>query len=239
MSGSEHPKAFPWRASTLVLTCVVFTFGFAVAAGVLEVSRPAKPIPPGLSGPLPTPYVQCVRAASDLSGGEVLWVYHFAGGLPQCWAEIESEGHRKTLGPWVAVSTPHFGSPIDIPLPESIEGYVALHLPMAREQTYKLSGAVTRVKYPDNPPRQFHAGFQYARYATLPDLLPVVPESLKGSGGPGTRTIDDGGRPRSVPVGEDVQLNFLIANTSAMNDGLRIRLWLRFLTSKEIAALEP
>ena len=89
---SDTCRLFPWRTITITLTCVAAAFGIAIAIGAIEVRRVAKPAPrPEPEGP--QAYVQRDKAAESLLEDQnVLWVYKFAGGLPKCWAEIDSEG---------------------------------------------------------------------------------------------------------------------------------------------------
>jgi hypothetical protein len=183
-----------------------------------------------------------VKAAESLlEDQQVRWVYKFGGGLPKCWAEIDSEGNKQTLGPWISPKHPGFigAHPLDRPLPESVEGYVALFAPAAREQTYRLVCAVTKVEYPTNPKREFHTGgFRNVLQVTLPDLSPARERPKEEGAGVsrGGGFLNDGEEPRTVQPGKDEQLNFLINQETPAGKDRSIRLWLRFFTGEELAA---
>ena len=99
----------PYRAISAVLLAGIAGFAATVAVGWLEVRRPGRipeapaakgeavPGPP--AGTPPGPYVQRLKAAEALAGPNVMSVYRFAGGVPKCWAEIDSEGHKRILEP--------------------------------------------------------------------------------------------------------------------------------------------
>src|SRR5262249_8470898 len=150
MSGTDRSVRLPYRVISTLLFCAWIGFAVAVATGFLEVRRPrsGSPEPVTKAESIPTPYVQRVKIAERLLDEKsgVLWVYKFAGGWPKCWAEIESEGHKQTLGPWVSIK--HLErSGVQRPLPESVEGYVALFEPASTEQTYRLVCGVTKIEY--------------------------------------------------------------------------------------------
>jgi hypothetical protein len=102
---------------------------------------------------LPQAYVERDKAAESLLDDQnALLVYKFAGGLPKSWAEIDSEGHKQTLGPWVSTTHPGFigDDSADLPVLESVEGYVALFGPASDERKYRMVCAITKVEYPQN-----------------------------------------------------------------------------------------
>jgi hypothetical protein len=240
MSGTDHQRSLPYRTISAALTCAVVAFGFAIAAGVLEVRRPVKPAPTSQPKPeaVPKSYVQRVKSAEALADQGVVWVYRFAGGLPKCWAEIDSEGHKRTIGPWVSVKEAHFffgADPLDRPVPESVEGYVALFRPTTKEQTYRLVCAVTMAKYPDNSKRELQlTGFREPFHAKLPDLLPPAERPKEEGPGLSARSYrNDGEEQQAVVIGEEAELNFLSEETPS-GKRRNIRLMFRFLTPEEV-----
>jgi hypothetical protein len=257
---SARPGSVPYRALALVLVCVLVAFGVAVAVGALEVRRPVKSAPPPPPEPeQPKSYIHRVRSAESLLDNQnVLWVYKFAGGLPKCWVEIDSEGHKQTLGPWVSAAhhSPFlFGkNPSDGPILESIEGYVALFVPaFNQEQKYRLVCAVTKIEDPPDPNREIlRLGFREPLEVKLPDLLPprAVPKDakaaapdakagpleVKGTTASGGVTLEDGENPQFIPYGQDATINFLRGLETPSGKERSIELKIRFLTAEEIAA---
>lgn len=151
--------AAPYRAICAVLAAVAIAFGVCVAVGWVEVRRPDRgsAVPVGKRGAVTAPsagtpagpYVHRVKAAEALAWEQKpIAVYRFAGGVPDCWAEIDSEGNRRTLGPWRATESLLFAGadPLDRPIPESVEGYIALFGPTTAEQTYRLMVGVTKIQ---------------------------------------------------------------------------------------------
>jgi hypothetical protein len=99
---------------------------------------------------------------------------------------------------------------------------------------------VTQVEYPPNPKREFRpSGFRDVLQATLPDLAPgrgrpkeEGPETSRGGA-----FLDDGEEPRSVQPGKDELLNFVMRQETPAGRDRTIRLWLRFFTAEELAAV--
>ncbi len=232
---SDTCRLFPYRTITIMLTCVAAAFGIAVGTGALEVRRVSKPAP-SPEREAAKAYVHRDKAAESLLDNQnVLWVYQFAGGLPKCWAEIDSEGHKQTLGPWVSTMHPGFigEDPVDHPILESVEGYVALFGPTSDEQKYRMVCAVTKVEYPPNTNQEWRTtGFRDPMEVRLPNLLPPRPEGIGVSGGFGS---NEGTKPRVIPAGEDAVLTSRGYYTPS-GKSCTVRLKLRFLTAKEIAA---
>jgi len=123
--------------------------------------------------------------------------------------------------------------PLDRPIPESVEGYVALFGPTTAgpEQTYHLVVGVTKVKYPDNPKRQsVTSGFRTNLQVTLPDLLPAPKRPLR------TFTSEDGEERWPVSPGQD----YLLSSNTVQTPGGKERsviFRLRFLTPEELEEL--
>lgn len=245
MNANDRRGWMPYRMIAVALALVVLTFGLAVLTGYLEVRRPSQSTP-SQTGDSPQGasnskcYIQRVKIAENLLKGQnVQWVYKFGGGLPKCWSEVDSEGNKQTLGPWISFKYPVFSGadPLDRPLPESIEGYVALFGPSSKEQTYRLVCAVTKAEYPKNPKRGFDTfGFREVLQASLPELAPAREQPNEEEPrvwSEGTR--EDGEERRFVQPGGDEELNFLFEETPAGKDR-SIRLWLRFFTEGELAA---
>ena len=232
---SETCLRFPYRTITRMWTCVAVAFGIALGIGALEVRRVAKPAFPPRPESQPA-YVQRDKAAESLLENQnTLWVYQFAGGLPKCWVELDSEGHKHTLGP--CISTLHLrfigDDQADCSVWESVEGYVALFGPTSEEQKYRMVCEVTKVDYPQNMKQESRpAGLRNIVKVRLPNLLPLRPEGKVLSG----RThINDGTKPQVIPVAEDKELNFLIRETVSGKSCI-FQLKLRFLTTEEIVA---
>ncbi len=241
MGGTDRVCSMPYRVISALLACIIVAFGIALAAGMLEVRRPVKP---AQSEPeaTPKPYVQRVKSAESLLDNQnVRWVYRFAGGLPKCWVEIESEGHKQTLGPWVSVKNSGLvgDGPLNQPLLDSIEGYMALFEPKTKEQTYRLVCAITKVKYPENSKETIRVkGFRDPLVVTLPDLSPA-PDRPKGKGpmedaATSFSTFSDEEELRPVSTGQDVGINWYDESTPA---GKRrsIHLMIRFFTPDEVS----
>jgi hypothetical protein len=240
MNGSNCSGMLPCRAISAILACVGIAFGVAIATGVLEVRRPPKATPPPQMEEVSKTYVQRDKTAESLLQEQgVRWVYKFAGGLPKCWAEIDSEGNKQTLGPWLSSAEPGFVGvdPLDRPIPESVEGYVALFGPVSQEQTYRLAYGVTKVEYPPNPKRASSlTSFRGELKVKLPDLQPRV-EQPKEAGlatTVGSGFLNDGEERQPVSVGLDATLNFLMVKEKSGKE-LNVRFKLHFLTPEELS----
>jgi hypothetical protein len=240
--------ALPYRAITAVLTCVLVAFGIAFGAGALEIRRPVKPAPPSPEPEAPSAYVQRDKAAEMLFENQPkaatrdglrdrynTWVYKFGGGIPKCWAEIESEGNKQTIGPWEATKEVGFlgADPSDHPLLESVEGYLALFGPTSEMQRYQMSCGITKVEYPQNAKNDLRmSACRKSLEVTLPKLLPAAPEGIKSSG---FSDRGEGSERRIVPVGQDTEVARLNYQTES-GGSCTIQLKIRFLTAEEIAA---
>ncbi len=242
MSSAERRNMLPYRAIAAVLAVTIIAFGVAVGTGVLEVRCPVTPLQTPTESEAPKTYIQRVKAAESLLDNQnIQWVYKFAGGFPKCWAEIDSEGHTQTVGPWVAIDHPGlFGEgPLDRPLPESVEGYVALFGPTSQEQKYRLVCAVTKIEYPEGAKVPLRTvGFRDPLEVKLPNLLPAreLPKDVNAVTARGGSTFHEGENQRIVTTGQDEQINFLLGQETPSGKDRNIRLKIRFLTAEEYAA---
>jgi hypothetical protein len=243
MNGSERSGWIPFRAICVVLVLAVGALGLSVATGSLEIRRPSQTTSPTNGHTSSKCYVQRNRVAESLlEKQDVRWVYQFAGGLPKCWAEIDSENQKQMLGPWISLKAPGLvgPEPLDRPIPESVEGYVALFGPTSKAGKYRLVCAVTRVEYPRSSKREFQTGgFRDEVEVTLPDSPPAREQTKREgpgvSGGGGY--LNDGDELRFVQPGKNEELNFLIHQETPAKKDRGIRLWLRFFTADELAAV--
>lgn len=247
----------PYRVIAIVMSCIVFAFGIAILVGAVDLRRPGEPVGttrmpttsaapvPAPPAPAPKPHVQRLTYAEELVGSPgAAWIYRFGGGFPKCWVEMESEGNKWTHGPWLSpeqfVCLKSERPERLPPLSESVEGYIGVFMPTSKEQTYRLACMVTKVKYPNN--LTWDGQRQQCRHSSqvkLPDLLPAPKEAKDQGGKPTVTSLVDGEDPRTIPLGEDVELNSLNADTPVTKNGIRVRLWLRFLTPEEVAAVKP
>jgi hypothetical protein len=231
------PARNPYRTSAFILASAIAVFLIAWGAGEIEVRRARRPQQAPIEKPeAPAPYVQRDKVAEGLLEGQrVLWVYRFGGGIPKCWAEIESEGHKATVGPWVLTESDVLGGAR--PIPESVEGYVALFGPTSEKQTYRLVCAATKLAYPADQKKGLGiSAFRETKEVTLPNLeaapkpdKDTAPKAPRG----GVSLGDDEDR-RPVTPGQNVTLNFLSQGTPA-GKTRRVDLKLRFLTPAELA----